>query len=355
MKSLILAATALLTIVESAHARPRRTVTISAVGHVVIATDHPEKPSYLPPADGRGLIDEVAPLVADADLSFGNLAAPISTRGKPKTWADGETAWAFRTPPRYAHVLKRLGFDVMLTANNHILDFGHEAFDDTIALLDELKIGHVGRIGEVHRMRRRGLRVAVVGFAPPYREDFQSNRDIEAAGIEVARIGQAADIVIALIHGGGEGREAKHVPRRTEYVGSMNRGRMVELSRHLVDMGADLVVGFGAHHPRAMEVYRGRIIAYALGNFLTYGPFDLKNPNYMGAVLQVTLDAEGELVEGQLVPLRLRHPGVPRFDPRGASLNLLRRLSRVDFPESPLTIREDGTLVLPARKVADSR
>lgn len=335
-----------------ADARPRRTVTISAVGHVVIATDFPAKPNYLPPDEGRGLVDAIAPIVADADLTLGNLAAPISARGKPKGWADGVSGWAFRTPPRYAPVLTQLGFDVMLTANNHILDFGAEAFEDTIATLDKMRIGHVGRIDEVFRTRKRGVRIAVVGYTQPYREDFQSNRDIAAAGEKVVAAHRDADIVIALIHGGGEGKDAKHVPRRTEYVGNMNRGRMVDLARHLVDQGADLVLGFGAHHPRAMEVYRGRVIAYALGNFLTYGPFDLASPNYMGLVLQVTLDGTGDLVDGHLVPFRLKPPGVPVFDPKGWSIDFLQRLSRVDFPESPLIIRDDGTLALPRKTVA---
>lgn len=347
---------ALATGAGTAQARPRRTVTFAAVGHLVIATEDPSGPRYLESKDGLDLVDEVAPLVADADLSLANLAAPISTRGVMKGWADGANAWAFRTPPRYAPALSRLGLDVVLAANNHILDYGPEAYDDTLALLDRLKIGHVGRVDEVFKFKRRGVRVAVLGFTQPYREDFQSNRDLDAAAAQVAKAQLDADVVIALIHGGGEGREAMHVPRGKEYVGHEYRGRIVDLAHRLVEAGADLVLGFGAHHPRAMELYQGRIIAYALGNFLTNGPFDIQTPNMLSLVLRVTLDSRGELVGAEIVPLRLRHPGIPNFDPKGWSIGFIRRLSKSDFPESRLVIRDDGVLeVTPELRHADGR
>ena len=342
---MLLLSTLLASWLATAEARPRQTVTIAAVGHIVIGTDFPVATPFLPPGSGEGLIDEVAPLMADADLTLGNLAAPLSDRGTVKPWVDGERSFAFRTPPRYAPTLTRLGLDVVLAANNHMLDFGPEAFADTIALLDRVGIGQVGLVDQVFEFAKRGVSIAVTGFTQPYREDFQSNRDLALAGEHIARLATAYDIVIVLVHGGGEGKQAMHVKRGKEYAGNEYRGRIVEFARHMVDCGADLVVGFGAHHPRAIELYRGRLIAYSLGNFLTYGPFDLHSPNFLSAVLQVTLDSRGELAEAQIVPLRLRFPGVPRFDPKGWSISFLRRMSKADFPESPLRFLPDGTLL----------
>lgn len=329
---------------DPAHARSRKTVTIAAVGHIVIGTDFPDGTPFLPPGSGEGLIDQVAPLLSFADLSVGNLAAPLSTRGKVKPFVDGIRRFAFRTPPRYAPVLAKLGLDCVLAANNHILDFGPDAYADTIQLLNGMGIAQVGLIDQVHVTRIRGIRVAVVGFTQPYREDFQTHRDIEAAGVGIAKVAADNDIVIVLVHGGGEGKQALHVKRGKEFAGSEYRGRIVDFARHMVDRGADLVIGYGAHHPRAMELYNGRIIAYSLGNFLTYGPFDLHAPNYLSAVLQVTLDKRGELAEAQVVPLRLKFPGAPSFDPKGRTMKFLRRMSRADFPESPLSFLPDGTI-----------
>ncbi len=329
---------------EPALGRSRKTVTIAAVGHIVIGTDFPDGTRYLPPGSGEGLIDDVAPLLSYADLTVGNLAATLSERGTVKPFVDGIRRFAFRTPPRYAPVLAKLGLDCVLAANNHILDFGPDAYDDTIQLLNRMGIAQVGLIDQVHVTRIRGIRVAVVGFTQAYREDFQTHRNIDAAGVGIAKVAAANDIVIVLVHGGGEGKQALHVKRGKEFAGAEYRGRIVEFARRMVDQGADLVIGYGAHHPRAMELYNGRIIAYSLGNFLTYGPFDLHSPNFLSAVLQVTLDKRGELAEAQIVPLRLKYPGAPSFDPQGRTLNFLSRMSKVDFPESPLTFLPDGTI-----------
>ena len=327
-----------------AHARPKRTVTIAAVGHIVIGTDFPTPPRYLPPGAGEGLIDHVAPLLATVDLAVGNLAAPLSERGTIKPWVDGVRRFAFRTPPRYAPILTRLGLDVVLAANNHVLDFGPDAYDDTTALLERLGVGRVGLVDQVFTTQRNGIDVAVVGFTQPYRPDFQTHRDIDAAGERIAQVAAAHDVVVVLVHGGGEGKEALHVSRGKEYAGNEYRGRIVDFAHRAIDRGADLIIGFGAHHPRAMELYKGRLIAYSLGNFLTYGPFDLHSPNFLSAVLQVTLDLHGELREAQVVPLKLRYPGVPSFDSNGRTISFLRRMSKADFPESPLIFRPDGTL-----------
>lgn len=329
---------------SAATARPKRTVTIAAVGHIVIGTDYPGTPRFLPEGAGEGLIDHVAPLLSTADFAVGNLAAPLSDRGVVKPGVDGARLFAFRTPPRYAPVLTRLGLDVVLGANNHVLDFGPLAYDDTLALLERLGIGRVGLVDQVFSRTRRGIDVAFLGFTQPYREDFQTHRDIEGAGERIARLAAEHDVVVVLVHGGGEGKDALHVRRGKEYAGREYRGRIVDFAHHAIDQGADLVIAFGAHHPRAMEVYRGRLIAYSLGNFLTIGPFDLRAPNYLSAVLQVSLDRHGELRDAQVVPLILRYPGVPSFDPKGRSIDLLRRLSKTDFPESPLDFLPDGTL-----------
>jgi len=332
-----------------------KVVRIAAVGHVVIATESFTGLSYFPRNNGVGLVDEVAALMADADLRLGNLAAPISTRGTRKQGVDNDRRWAFRTPPRFAPILSTLDFDAMLAANNHILDYGPVAYDDTLAMLKSLKIGHVGRIDEVYKRRINGIRVAVIGFTQPYHPDFQSHHDIELAGSKVDALVGKADVIVVLVHGGGEGREYKHVRRNKEYAGREYRGKIVTLAHHLVDRGADLVVGFGSHMPRAMELYEGRVIAYALGNFLTYGPFDLKMPNNLSAILKVDLTKRGTLAAAKIEPLRLTHPGVPHPDPRHWATKYLRKMSRFDFPDSPLVLGMDGIVEIKSLKPSKVR
>lgn len=322
-----------------------KTVRIAVVGHVVIATES-KNGWYLPPNGGAGLVDDVAALMADADLRIGNLAAPISNRGTMKFGVDNDRRWAFRTPPRYASVLDTLGLDVVLAANNHIFDYGPLAYEDTLKTLDAMAIGHVGRQNEVVRKRIKGIRVAILGFTQPYQPEFQSHHDIAAAGEKVAALVGKNDVIIALVHGGGEGREYRYVRKGKEYAGREYRGQISKLARHLVDRGADLVVGFGSHMPRAIELYEGRLIAYALGNFLTYGPFDLKLPNNLSAILEVEFGKSGKPRSARIEPLRLKHPGVPYPDEKGWATSYLRKISRANFPGSPLVIEADGTLRL---------
>jgi len=325
------------------------TVTIRAVGHVVLGVDWPPALAMVPPDLGMTMADELAPVTSAADITLGSMAAPMTSSDHLAVAPDGVDIWALRQPPSLLPALAKLGFDVMLAANNHALDFGPEGHAETLAHLEALGIGAVGHSGEVWRTTVRGTRVAVLGFTQPYAPDFQSNRDHDAAVAAVRAADVDADIVIALVHGGGEGRDALHVPRGREYVGKEARGKMVELCRALVDAGADLVVGFGAHAPRAMEIHHDRLIAYALGNFITYGPFDIQSPNHLSLVLSVTLDRHGELREAKIIPLRLRHPGVPHLDPEAWSVSWIRRYSRADFPESAPQIDPDGVITIPPR------
>jgi len=323
-------------------------VTISAAGHLVLGVDWPPALSMVPPDDALPIATTLAPLFADADIALANLAAPVTAIDRPAVAADGVDIFALRMPPAILPALAALGLDVVLAANNHALDFGAEGHAETLGHLARLGIGAVGHVDEVWRKDVRGARVAVLGFTQPYVPTFQSNRNLDQAAAIVARAAADADIVVVLVHGGGEGRDALHVPRVTEYVGREYRGRVVAFARRVVDAGADLVLGFGAHAPRAMEIHEGRLVAYGLGNFMTYGPFDIQSPNNLSLVLDVTLERDGRLREARIKPLRLRHPGVPFVDPLAWTVSWLRRYSRADFPTSAPDIDRDGLIRPPA-------
>ena len=96
-----------------------------------------------------------------------------------------------------------------------------------------------------------------------------------------------------------------------------NRGNVREFGPLAAEAGADLVIGHGPHVLRAIEVYRKKLIAYSLGNFLTYGMFNLKGPNGTGAILQWRIDSEtGDFLSGRTVPTSLQ-----QGDSRYSTLN----------------------------------
>ena len=138
-------------------------------------------------------------------------------------------------------------------ANNHAFDFGARGLDQTIAALDGVGLRRTGRPGQVTVQQVGDIRVAVVGFASyPW---AASLTDIAAARRLVRTAARRADVVVATMHAGGEGRDRQHVKRGTETFLGENRGDVVRFSRAVVDAGADLVVGHGPHVLRGMEWY----------------------------------------------------------------------------------------------------
>ncbi len=318
------------------------TVRLRAVGDLMIGTDFPD--GYLPPGDGSDTFAGVTDWLTDADLTFGNLEGPVCDNGKTtkcKPNSKPGSCYAFRTPSKYAPLYKAAGFDLMSTANNHSGDFGQTCRLETEQHLDELGIAHSGRPGDIARLEVNGLKIAMIGFhtnrACHYVNDHET-----AAGLVQALTGEA-DLVIVSFHGGAEGSKALHVPDGTETFYGENRGHLRKFARVVIDAGADLVLGHGPHVLRGMEVYNDRLIAYSLGNFSTYGRFNLSGRLGIGAVLEVTMTSDGELVSGQVLPTKQHGEGVVAKDAEGEAIDLIRMLSEADFPGTAVRVAQDGT------------
>jgi len=153
--------------------------------------------------------------------------------------------------------------------------------------------------------------------------------------------------VVVSFHGGAEGARYQHVTQGPEMFYGEDRGDLRAFARAMIDAGADLVIGHGPHVMRGMEVYRGRLIAYSLGNFATYGSFNLSGPNGLAAILEVKLACDGAFLGGRLHPVKQIKPGGPLLDPEGAVLPLVRRLSEEDFGATAVLISDKGELTAP--------
>src|SRR5205823_5735022 len=171
--------------------------------------------------------------------------------------------------------------------------------------------------------------------------------DIAAARLLVAVAASRADLVVVTMHAGAEGADQAHVRPGTEFFLGENRGNAVAFSHAVINAGADLVLGSGPHVLRGLEWYRGRLIAYSLGNFLGEGTLSMSGANGVSAVLQVTLRPDGSWLNGRLVPIRLVSPGVPAPDPGREAIRLVRSLSLADFRDRGMRISPEGVLVPP--------
>jgi hypothetical protein len=118
-----------------------------------------------------------------------------------------------------------------------------------------------------------------------------------------------------------------------------------------IDAGADLVIGHGPHVLRALELYRGKLIAYSLGNFLTYARFNIDGPSGLTAALKVRIDAgTGGLLDAALLPFRLAGEGIPVPDPERKAVRLIRSLTRTDIARPGIVITDDGKVAVQRKR-----
>jgi Bacterial capsule synthesis protein PGA_cap len=155
------------------------------------------------------------------------------------------------------------------------------------------------------------------------------------------------DLLIVTFHGGAEGVKALRTGVAAESLGSEPRGDLRRWSRAVIDAGADAVIGHGPHVLRGMEFYRGRLIAYSLGNFLTYRGFNLAGPLGITGVLQLEFNGDSTLRRARLVPMVQPPRQGPLPDPDRAALELVRRLSQEDFGSTAAVITPAGEIKPP--------
>ncbi|MBW8871092.1 MAG: CapA family protein [Leifsonia sp.] len=293
--------------------------------------------------DGAGYFDAVRPWFAQ-DLVTGNLEQVISEdTGYDKCGSDSDCL-AFRSEPSTARYFA--GFDLLNMANNHTGDFGDDGYANTRANLAANGIRAVGRRDEIVCTRIGGTTVAMVGFAP-YR-GTNPVTDLRHVRRVVAAAAASADVVVVQAHMGAEGPDASVVAPGTERMYGENRGDVLAFSHAAVDAGADIVLGHGPHTLRGAEFYRGRLIAYSLGNFGGGGVFGAEPETRYGVYLDVTLDSHGRFVSGRMRSVHFEHStGVPQPDPQNRAAQLVDDFSRRDLPKTAPTIAADGTIAPP--------
>ncbi len=319
----------------------RDTITIIGVGDMMLGTNYPSA-AYLPPNDGKDLLKPVEEILCDADLTFGNLEGCLLTKGgHVKSCKDPSKCYAFRMPEHYVKHLKKACFDVVSLANNHMGDFGQPGRDKTIEMLKAEGINFAGLIKfPSTTFEKDGITYGFCAFSP--NRGTVKIHDIANARKIVAALDTLADIVIVSFHGGAEGSRYRHVTRKTEVFYGENRGNVYDFSHQMIDAGADVIFGHGPHITRAVEVYKDRFIAYSLGNFCTYARFNLRGHNGVAPIVKLFVDRDGKFLKAKVFSIKQPGEGGPVKDPAGQAYKEIIELSKADFPESPVTYKEDG-------------
>ena len=218
--------------------------------------------AMLASGDAAGAFGDSLPLFERADLSVINLESPLTDTPAPIEKCGPN----FGVTRRVAAGLAAAGIDVACLANNHIMDQGERGLGDTLAALDEAGIRHLGAAMRPQdaeaplMLEAGGLRLALLNIAEG--EFSRSHGGLGAAPLRpvancraVTEAAGAADIVLVFLHTGNE--QILFPPPWIQ-----------RFCRDLIDAGAHAVIAHHPHVPQGIELYRDRVIAYSLGNFL---------------------------------------------------------------------------------------
>ncbi len=223
---------------------------------------------YVDAAGPQAILSLVATRLAGADLTLGNLESPLTSSGRPVKGKD----ITLRGNPKAVAALSRAGFDALGLANNHALDYGPTGLRSTLTLLDRARIAHAGAGVTVAaarkpaELRARGARVAFLSYSHIRPAGFVAgdtrpgiaesrNDSMDRVVAEIRRAKATHGIVIVAFHWGVE-----HKDSATE--------EQIADGHRAVDAGADLVLGTHPHVIQAIESYKGKVIAYSLGDFV---------------------------------------------------------------------------------------
>jgi poly-gamma-glutamate capsule biosynthesis protein CapA/YwtB (metallophosphatase superfamily) len=261
-----------------------------------------------------------------ADIAMVNLENPLTRASEPLP----DKQFNFKADPDAIQVLTQGGVDIVTLANNHAMDYQASGLFETMETLDQAGIHYIGAGRDIAEARRpeimevKGQRIAFLGY---YDADFHAagegipgtnptHNDRIAEDIRAIR--NQVDWIVVNYHWGEE---------KSSYPGDWQ----VKLAHFTIDQGADLVVGHHPHVLQGAEIYKGRPIAYSLGNFIFGGN---SRSDYDTAVLKVSLNDKQMKVEFLPVEVRQYQPKVVSGDRATEILQHIHEISQ-DF-EQPM-------------------
>ncbi len=276
--------------------------------------------------DGKNLLRTIRPYIQLADYASVNVETQLSsqtlTQRLPKSFT-------FYSPPELASILRWAGFDYAALGNNHTWDYQAEGLVPTLAALDAAGLDYSGAgLDEAAARRAQAVELgnqpyrflSYVGWAglfSPTQAASGSKGGAALGGSDVFRqdleIVDPGTVAVLQYHSGIEYSEAPAISERMRL-------------RQAIDHGADIAIGHHPHVLQGLEIYKDRLIAYSMGNFL-FDQFDYTTQ--LGMLVYVWMDGD-KLHRAEVVPLNINGyvptPATGRF--RTSVLNRLARLSR---------------------------
>ncbi|MDY5649301.1 MAG: CapA family protein [Lachnospiraceae bacterium] len=243
--------------------------------------------------------DELLAYMTGSDLFMLNEEFPFSTRGE----AAADKQYTFRVDPSYVRIFQELGVDIATVANNHALDFGTEAFTDSLDTLDAAGIARVGGGRNLEEAKApvireiSGYTIGILGAsrvipvsswaAGKQHPGMFTTYDPSLLKQEIQNLKNSCDYVAVYVHWG---IEKDTIPQDYQR----------QLACAYIDAGADMVIGSHPHVMQGFEYYHGKPIAYSLGNFL------FSNSSNETVLYRITIETDGSLTPS-IIPCTRRN------------------------------------------------
>ncbi len=323
------------------------TISIIGVGDIMLGTNYPVSPNYLPKNnDCSSLLAPVVDVLRNADLTFGNCEGTFSDYPEyVEECEEPQSCYRFSMPEKYVNCFVNAGFDVLSIANNHLGDLGTYGRENTMKVLKNAGLNYAGLISCPHdTFTINNVKYGFCAFAPNQRTCQIT--DYKTLTKTVKMLKKECQIVIVSFHGGAEGRAHEHITREYEQYLELNRGNVYKFAHTAIDAGADVVFGHGPHVTRAIELYKKRFIAYSMGNFCTYRRFNIQGINGIAPIIKIFVNENGEFLKGKIIATYQNKMTGTKIDKKNRVIKRMQELVKTDFPKSIIKITNDGNILI---------
>jgi poly-gamma-glutamate synthesis protein (capsule biosynthesis protein) len=303
---------------------PKQDATLIAVGDIMLGR-HIAKIMESHGSDFP--FQRVSSTLCEADIVFGNLEAIVSAANADPAYPD--KLYNFHTTADAVPALRKAGFTILTLANNHAMDYGYPAVRKTKTLLEENGIREFGAGRDLNEARHSSIihvgntRFGFLGYSIAHSEAVYAEKTkpgiapVRLSDIQtdiVALRGQV-DVIIVSLHWG---KEYNNKPSE----------RQRSVAHRIIDWGADLILGHHPHVMQGIEIYKGKIIAYSLGNFV----FDEKR-NGTGRSFMLTCKFHRNLLDSaEIVPLDRFEHYFPRIAEGQERKHIISDLATISLP-----------------------
>jgi poly-gamma-glutamate capsule biosynthesis protein CapA/YwtB (metallophosphatase superfamily) len=237
--------------------------------------------------------------LSSSDLSVVNLETAITTGGEKVL-----KEYNFRSDPISLSGLKNAGFQLVSLANNHSFDYGQAGFTDTLDHLKKYELDYIGGglnkqeayAAKTYTIKGRSIKVLAFSRVLPdfswvatdTKPGLANGYDLSLIQNTIEKEKLGSDYLFVYIHWGVETKRSPEAFQRV-------------WAKTMIDSGADGIVGSHPHVLQGFEYYKGKPIAYSLGNFLF--PNYIKGDKAQTGILH--LDIQDNHIEMSFVPFRI--------------------------------------------------